>query len=382
MKKRLFSLLLVLCMVMSLFVACGEKKDDDDKDDNGKTNAKTESVSDVVEQMSDFKKGSFEMGMDIALTGTMAQNMTASVFGKVDGQNASLGMSLKGTVEGMAVDFTVDELLIVADNIAYINLGAIVDIVKSLDAETAAMFDGLDLKWFALPLPDEYTQSTTGTISAEAQKAAADFLKDLIATGKQDGMKVTFSQASEVQAAMEVVAVFLETKAESILNEVMGASDVTVDLNAYAQKLIDYYYDDLVEAAESMQMTKDDVDEMLEYVKAEDLNQYIDDVENEVEIPDSAELAQAAAEIRKAKESVTDDNIKNNSLTIEASQKGSTYRVAVSVVNTDGDDAGTVSVYYEISEDSVSVSAPKDVNSLTDLVAILISFAGSGDIDF
>ncbi|MDO4317482.1 MAG: hypothetical protein Q4C48_04655 [Lachnospiraceae bacterium] len=384
MKKRLFSLLLVLCMVMSLFVACGEKKDDDDKDKDGNgTAAKTESVGDVVEQMGNFKKGSFEMGMDIALTGETSQKVTASLFGKVDGQNASLGMTLKGTVEGVAMDFSVDELLIVADGIAYINLGGVVDIAKALDEEVAALFDGVDLKWFALPLPDEYTQSTTGTISADAQKAVMDFFKDLVATGKQDGMKVTFSQASELQAAMEVIAVFLETKAESILNEAMSASsDATIDLNAYAQKLIDYYYDDLVEAAESMQMTKDDVDELLNQLKAEDLNSYIEDADTEVELPDSAELAQTAAEIRKAKESITDEDLAGGSVTIEGSQKGSTYRVSASVINTDEESAGTVSVYYEVSEESVSVSAPKDVNSLTDLVEILINFAGSGDLDF
>lgn len=381
MKKRLFSLLLVLCMVMSLFVACGEKKDDDDKDADGKT-TKAESASEVVEAMSGFKKGSFEMGVDMALT-AQSQNLKASVFGKVDGQNASVGLTMKGSVEGQELDFTVDEMFIVADGIAYINLGAIVDLVKSVDADTAAMFDGLDLKWFALPLPDEYTKTSNGTISAEAQKAAMDFLKDLIATGKQDGMKVTFSQASELQAAMEVVAVFLETKAESILNEVMSASsNTTIDLNAYAQKLIDYYYDDLVEAAESMQMTKDDVDALLEQVKAQDLNQYIESAGNEVEIPDSAELAQMAAEIREAKESITDEDMTGGSISIEASQKGSTYRVEASVVNTDGDDAGTVSMYYELSEESVSVSAPKDVNSLTDLVAIIMGLAGSGGIDF
>ena len=182
---------------------------------------------------------------------------------------------------------------------------------------------------------------------------------------------------------MEVVAVFLETKAESILNEVMSASsNTTIDLNAYAQKLIDYYYDDLVEAAESMQMTKDDVDALLEQVKAQDLNQYIESAGNEVEIPDSAELAQMAAEIREAKESITDEDMTGGSISIEASQKGSTYRVEASVVNTDGDDAGTVSMYYELSEESVSVSAPKDVNSLTDLVAIIMGLAGSGGIDF
>lgn len=377
MKKKLFSLLLVLCMVMSLFVACGDKKDDDKDKDKA---SKAESVSDVIESVNGFKKGSFEMGMKMSFENTSMPNLTASFTGKVDGNNASLGMKINGNVEGVALDFSVDEVIVVADGIAYINLGAIADIAEKVaGTELSSLLGDTELKWFALPLPDEY--NTTTSVSADAQKAATDFLNDLIATGKEDGMKVTFSEAEQMKAALEVIAVFLETKAPSLVTEAAG-SNTTIDLNAYVTKLIDYYYDDLVTAAESMQMSKDDVDTLIAQIKAEDLNQYLDEVETEV--PDSAEFAQMAAEVRKAKDSVTDEGMKGGRLTVEASAKGSTYRIAASVVNEGDEDAGEVSLYYEVSEESVSVSAPKDLNTLSELAAILINIGLSqnGGTDF
>lgn len=377
MKKKLFSLLLVLCMVMSLFVACGDKKDDDKDKDKA---SKAESVSDVIESVNGFKKGSFEMGMKMSFENTSMPNLTASFTGKVDGNNASLGMKINGNVEGVALDFSVDEVIVVADGIAYINLGAIADIAEKVaGTELSSLLGDTELKWFALPLPDEY--NTTTSVSADAQKAATDFLNDLIAAGKEDGMKVTFSEAEQMKAALEVIAVFLETKAPSLVTETAG-SNTTIDLNAYVTKLIDYYYDDLVTAAESMQMSKDDVDTLIAQIKAEDLNKYLDEVETEV--PDSAEFAQMAAEVRKAKDSVTDEGMKGGSLTVEASAKGSTYRIAASVVNEGDEDAGEVSLYYEVSEESVSVSAPKDLNTLSELAAILINIGLSqnGGTDF
>ncbi len=375
MKKRLFSLLLVLCMVMSLFVACGDKKDKDKDEDKA---SKAESVSDVIESVNGFKKGSFEMGMKMSFENTSMPNLTASFMGKVDGNNASLGLKVNGNVQGVALDFSVDEVIVVADGIAYINLGAIADIAEKVaGTDLSSLLGDTELKWFALPLPDEY--NTTATVSEDAQKAAMDFLKDLIATGKEDGMKVTFSEAEQMKSALEVVAVFLETKAPSLMTETAG-SNATIDLNAYVAKLIEYYYDDLVTAAESLEMSKDDVDAMIAQIKAEDLNQYLDEVETEV--PDSAEFAQMAAEVRKAKDSITDEGMKGGNLTVEASAKGSTYRISASVVNEGAEDAGEISLYYEVSEDSVSVSAPKDLNTLSDLAAILINLSQSGDLDF
>lgn len=384
MKKRLFSLLLVLCMVMSLFVACGDKKDDDDDEDKASKGedkvTKVESVSDVIESVNGFKKGSFEMGMKMSFENTSMPNLTATFMGKVDGNNASLGLKVNGNVQGTALDFSVDEVIVVADGIAYINLGAIVDIAEKVaTTDLGSLLGDTELKWFALPLPDEY--NTAATVSEDAQKAAADFLNDLIAAGKEDGMKVSFSEAEQLKAALEVIAVFLETKAPSLMTEV-ASSNTTIDLNAYVTKLIDYYYDDLVTAAESLEMSKDDVDTLIAQIKAEDLNKYLDEVETEV--PDSAEFAQMAAEVRKAKDSVPDEGMKDGSLTVEASAKGDTYRIVASVVNEGGEDAGEVSLYYEVSKESVSVSAPKDLNTLSELAAILINIGLSqnGGTDF
>ena len=377
MKKKLLALFLILCMAMTMFVACGEKDSDDDDEDDGKKTeisnddgGKADSVGDIMDQVQNITSATFDMGIKLSMPG---QELTMSLFGATDSENASVGANVQADMEGNEINLAIDEIIVVADGVAYVNAGELLDFVMTFDAEAADALSIIEVDWFAVPLPDEYAKSTQ-TISEESQKIATELIKDLAAAGEQSGTKVTFSTAESVKNALEVMAVFLETDAEKFFAEVVDStSEVPIDMNAYAEKLLDFYYDDLVELAEMMGMSKSDVDEAIEEVKGQDLNQYVEDAfEAEVEVPSSAELAQMAAQLREAKESLTDEMMEGISLTIEASKDGDTYRVDAMLSAEQEGEKVEMNAYYEIVSKSVNVSAPGNVTSLKDLLGNLL----------
>lgn len=393
MKKKLFSLILILCMVMSLCAGCGDK-DDDDEDSDGKgsgpSSKKPTTVQEVVTQMQGVKSGSFRFGMDATVPET---TMNCSINSKISGENCSLGMKITAEVEGKSVAIDIEEVLVVVDKILYVNLQGLLDAVldnaeltSEINDNAQVVFEKLkDVKlgWFAIPLPDDY--KVENMQPENIQKIAEKLINDLLSKGTADGMKVTFDKIEQIQAMMEVIAVFIETDMSKVFDESLKF-DFDVDLNKYAEKLIDYYYDDAVATLEELNagISKEQIDEMIKQVKEQDLNQLLEQLKENsdvtAEVPDAAELASMASEVRNVAKRL-DGKEMPGQLVVEASAKGDVYRTDVKLDVTEEGESGNITIYYEIDSSKPSISAPSKVLSLKDIadevMNVLMSMAGA-----
>lgn len=380
MKKRIFSLILVLCLVMSLFAGCGSK--DKKKGDKNSDEPDVETAQGTIEKIASIKDGTFETGMKIEVPGA---NLDYVITSKVSGEDCAVGIKMTGTAQGQNVNINLPDVLILANKMVYFDLNAIKKLIvdnASIAGEEGEQFvdmlKDVNLGWFRIPLPDD--MSTTNTASSDVKKSVEKLLKDILATGKEDGTTVTFDSADQIKAAMNVVAVFFETDMVKIMQEVGKMETSTIDMNKYFQKILDTYYDELVEAMESLEMDKSMIDTYVDQIKGQDLNAMMKDfMENSApaELPDDTELAGIARDIRKAADSVTDVP---GSVKIATSANGNTYRADVALDITEGGQTVKGTIWYQATEGGASISAPTNVLKLKDIVdqlfEVVMSVAG------
>ncbi len=370
MKKRIFSLILVLCMVMCLFAGCGskdKKKGSSDKDDKGPD---TNTAQGTVEKMASIKDGTFEMGMKAEGGG---MDLEYTITGKVAGQNCALGLKVKGKVQGQDINLDLGELLVVVDKTAYIDLNAI----KKAVADNAAIADeegkqiadllkDTQLGWFKLPLPDD--MKANNTVSEETRKSTEKLLKDILSKGKEDGTTVTFDEAEQLKGALEVVAVFFETDMSKILKEATKVNTSSIDMNKYVQKILDVYYDEMVEAADSLGMDKAQLDAYVDQIKSQNLNELMKDAMDgagAAELPDDTDLASMASEIRKVADAIKE---MPGSIKLATSANGDTYRVSANIDLEEDGKTVKGDIWYQVTEGGANISVPSNVMKLKEIV--------------
>ena len=380
MKKKLTALLLVLVMVMTCFVACGDKDKKKDKE------TKKSSYKDIYEMLEDIgkiNKGTVSIAADFDLgqTGNGKISLTVGTDGK---GNATLGASIKADVKDAKIDFSVDDLMVVKDKMMYLNLGGIVKAVASIEPDAAKMLGDIELDYFAVPLPDDLETKTVDSVKNDGMKLVVDFLKKALADAKISGegteFTVEFPDVKSYQTVLNTLADYLEKDVlDTVKNSTKDSDLKNIDLNKYVEKLINYYYDDIVELAGALEMDKAQVDELIAEIKKQDMSELVEseagDLVDTEEI--EAKLKEAAAEVRKLATELTEDDVKGMDIKLNVKSVDGGFKIkGTMVASKDGKEA-KIDATIRISEDVPTISAPSKITKLRDFKPLISMFMGS-----
>lgn len=280
MKKRFFALFLILALALTGLTACGSK--DKDKDKNKAKNYKD--VYEIIEAVAEMKKGTATISFDADLGGMGFAKLTLTV--KNDGKNNSaISVAVDGDMDGTKISAELEDAMIVKDNTAYINFGGAIKSMLSIPGaevpeEAKKQLDDMKLGFFAVPLPDvDYSKFTSSFDNVTDMFTAflKNALKDAKVSGEDNEFTIAFKDAAAYKGVVNAVADFVEKDAMKLMNDKSNVEAIkTIDLNAYAKKVIDFYYDDAVEVAKVFDIDKSMIDSLADEVKKMDLNQYRD----------------------------------------------------------------------------------------------------------
>ena len=380
MKKKLTALLLVLVMVMTCFVACGDKDKKKDKE------TKKSSYKDIYEMLEDIgkiNKGTVSIAADFDLgqTGNGKISLTVGTDGK---GNATLGASIKADVKDAKIDFSVDDLMVVKDKMMYLNLGGIMKAVASIEPDAAKMLGDIELDYFAVPLPDDLETKTVDSVKNDGMKLVVDFLKKALADAKISGedteFTVEFPDVKSYQTVLNTLADYLEKDVlDTVKNSTKDSDLKNIDLNKYVEKLINYYYDDIVEIAGALEMDKAQVDELIAEIKKQDMSELVEseagDLVDTEEI--EAKLREAAAEVRKLATELTEDDVKGMDIKLNVKSVDGGFKIkGTMVASKDGKEA-KIDATIRISEDVPTISVPSKITKLRDFKPLISMFMGS-----
>lgn len=380
MKKKLTALLLVLVMVMTCFVACGDKDKEKDKE------TKKSSYKDIYEMLEDIgkiNKGTVSIAADFDLgqTGNGKISLTVGTDGK---GNATLGASIKADVKDAKIDFSVDDLMVVKDKMMYLNLGGIMKAVASIEPDAAKMLGDIELDYFAVPLPDDLETKTVDSVKNDGMKLVVDFLKKALADAKISGedteFTVEFPDVKSYQTVLNTLADYLEKDVlDTVKNSTKDSDLKNIDLNKYVEKLINYYYDDIVELAGALEMDKAQVDELIAEIKKQDMSELVEseagDLVDTEEI--EAKLREAAAEVRKLATELTEDDVKGMDIKLNVKSVDGGFKIkGTMVASKDGKEA-KIDATIRISEDVPTISVPSKITKLRDFKPLISMFMGS-----
>lgn len=379
MKKKITALLLVLVMVMTCFVACGDK----DKKDEEKKKSSYKDIYEMLEDIGKVDKGTVTLSADFDL-GQEGNGKITVTLGTDGKGNASIGASVKADVKDAKLDFAVDDLMVVKDKFMYLNLGGILKAVSGIEPDAAKMLGDIELDYFAIPLPDDLETKTVDSVKNDGMKLVVDFLKKALADAKISGedtdFTVEFTSVKSYQTVLNTLADYLEKDVlDTVKNSTKDSDLKNIDLNKYVEKLINYYYDDVVELAGALEMSKEDVDKMIEEIKKEDLNQALESEAGEIVDLEEIEgkLKEAAAQIREEANNLTEEDIKGIDLKFNVKSVDGGFKLkGTMVASKDGKEA-KIDATVRISGDVPTISAPSKITRLRDFKPLISMLLGS-----
>jgi hypothetical protein len=395
--KKFMAIFVASSMMLSL-AACGDSTSDDDKDvktdaseskaddssDSSDSNTddssdssssdskKADNIYDALALGDNYTTGNYSFNCSIkGDTEGEAVDLAIGLDGKVDGDNATYGISIKGSYEDTDIDYTFPDVITLADGVLYIDLDSIINAAGLADTEFGA---------FGIPMPDVEVSNTE-----DVQATATDFLKAAFdgIDASQDGteFKIEVTDAESYQKVATNVMNYINDNKDDIQKIYDNAIDSTsnFDTAKYIETLADYYKDDIISAAGLLgyEISADDydsyADEAVEEVKNE-----LDDLEDEA---DSAEvdIFEDWDNVMEQFNGLDWDNFAEefaegtmkSSLVVDAND--SAYKVSF-VFNFDYDDVVMdVAIDFGMDVDDVSVGAPSNASSLTDIVNYVIN---------
>ncbi|MBO4697743.1 MAG: hypothetical protein J5643_10790 [Lachnospiraceae bacterium] len=382
MKKRMIALLMILVLGLSCLTACGDK-DDDEKKGKKKSAKSYETVYDVVDAMQEFKKGTviLTIDADAGEDGIIKGTINAVCDGK---GNFKLGIAADVNTKDQKFSVSADDILIVKDKMAYINLGAILKAADMIAGEgISEMFADMKLGYFAIPLPDDLdtaaafdTVNTTVSGTGDFLRAA---LKDAEVKGEDGDFTVKFTNAQSYKTFIGATADYIEKKTPELTKAVNTEDLKKIDLNAYVKKLLDYYGEDINILAGAIGIEQAQVDALIEQIKAQDLNAALAGaVDEKLGNTDAlkSELAEAVTELRKTAEQITDEQVKDQQLEFNVKVTDAGYKIKGNAVLKENNKEVKIDYSVRISEDVSSISAPSDITRLRDFKDLVASLGG------
>lgn len=382
MKKKLVALFMVLVLAIGCLTACGDKDKDEKK--------KTKNYDDVYEMlgaMADFTKGTATMSCDLDMGQKGNAKLTVTLVNDGKG-NYKVSAAIDMDTEEAKVNADVDDLLIVYDKMLYINLGGILKAATSYEPEIGEMFTDIKLAYFAVPLPDDLDTSKTSEAIGKLMTVFTKFLKKGLKDAKVGGEDNEFTIELKDAAAYRT---FFAEAADFVENDVadmcaQGMEDIkssSVDMNAYIEKLINYYYNDIVELAGAFGAEKADIDSFIDELKNKDATEEIGDLASgflggEMDADSiKEEMKKAADEMRASMEKVTDEELEayQTKITVKTTDSGFKLKASIEGTSKEGDSM-KADVTIKISEEFDKISAPSDLTRLSDFKDLISQFAG------
>ena len=382
--KKSLTLLLVLCMVLGLLAGCEKDKD---KGGSSKPKIVKGSMQEMAEAMTKVDAGTARLEMDMLGMMTMTFDLTFDT--KAQKFAIGFGYSQKDYEGNEIRKIEPTEMLRVVGGNAYINLD------NSLTSEgiASAMGDrelGGDLKlgWFKIPLPDDLPKSSSDSLAFvnKLMTRLDGAFKSASVREEADGnCSYTFETAEDYKNLIIAVREFVDQDFKDLVknNGVNLQSSVEdIDMNAYANKLIDAYKDDVrsivEEYGDKLGVTKAQFDELMKEVEKQDFQalwkQY---VEKELSSSFTSEddidkiVDELIREIDRElqDEDFSGDKDTRTTVRIEADNEG--YTMGLRVAAKDDDRKGDFKLSLRLIPENASVSAPsgtKDLKELADLV--------------
>lgn len=382
MKKRMIAMLMILVLGLSCLTACGDK-DDDEKKGKKKSAKSYETVYDVVDAMQEFKKGTviLTVDADAGESGNIKGTFNLVTDGK---GNFKFGIAADVNTKDQKFNISADDVLIIKDKMAYLNLGALLKAVDMIAGESISeMFADMKLGYFAIPLPDDLdTANAVNTVSGTVS-GTGDFLKaalkDAEVTGEDGDFKIKFTNAQSYKTFINATADYIEKNSSEIAKSVNTDDLKKIDLNAYVKKLLDYYGEDINILAAAVGIEQAQVDALIAEITKQDLNAAlagaVDDKLGNTDAMKS-ELAEAVTELRKTAEELTDEQVQNMQLECSVKVTDAGYKIKGNAVIKENNKEVKVDYSLRISEDVSSISAPSDITRLRDFKDLLAGLGG------
>lgn len=380
MKKKLTALLLVLVMVMTCFVACGDK---DKKKEEEKKKSSYKDIYEMLEDIGKINKGTVSLSADFDLgqTGNGKITVTLGTDGK---GNATVGASIKADVKDTKLDFAVDDLVVVKDKMLYLNLGGVMKAISGIEPEMAKMLGDIELDYFAIPLPDDLETKTVDSVKNDGMKLVIDFMKKALAdakiTGEDTEFTVEFPDVKSYQTVLNTLADTLEKDVIDTVKKSAQDSDLkNIDLNKYVDKLINYYYDDLVELIGAVGMDKAQLDELIAELKKQDMSELAQSEAGDLIDTEEIEgkIKEAAAELRKMAEELTEEDIKDLNVKINVKSVDGGFKIRGTMEASKDGKAAKIDATIRISDDVPTINAPSKLTKLRDFKPLISMILGS-----
>lgn len=389
MKLRKYMMLLVMaCLMMFAFVACGDHDDDDDTPSIVKG-----SIEEMAEALHEVKAGTSTFEITLAKKDEEGKLSNQKLAGKIvfdrEANNYSLSLGFDGGSNSFVFNET--ELIRVVDNVLYFNLDAVGAVLKQfmLKAEgnaEAEKFVGDLTGWFAFPLPDEIE----GKANAFGSKIPfIDLIEAVVEgvtpAGEKGDYTITLKTADDYGKVVSAVKKYSDANLKNVLKSMSAsAGDVTkFDMNSYVKKIISTYNNDireyLREHGEEYGITEKDYDNALKSVEGQDFNklyeQYIaKSGGDQVSSLTDAQLDEVVGKVSKALDKAIgamtgDAKVPDSTIRFFADDEG--YVLDMKMIGDTRSGAGELGLVFRTNPSSASVKKPGNISGMKFILDIL-----------
>jgi len=262
--KKMLAMLLALVLCVGSLTGCGGK---------ARTDYPT-TLKATLEEMANIQKGDFKYTVY-----DTADNYECTISISKNEDNYVVS-EVKVKTENES--YTLKDVLKLVDNVLYLNLAELVKPMQQSedwkDSEYAEYVDKMELKWFAIPLPDEYGKRLPEMANAW-NAIVKDLFKTIGETGKEEGkvqdFHIVYPNAGAVGEAINMLAKNIEDNTP----ELPKIAEMAIDFNGtiYLKKIIDFYYEEFKAVLINQGYTEEDVEEMRDAYYGDDvLDQWLD----------------------------------------------------------------------------------------------------------
>ncbi|MCR5376594.1 MAG: hypothetical protein K6E71_07600 [Lachnospiraceae bacterium] len=274
-RKRICSILLMLVLSLTLLAGCGDKDESKKKKEKMPSIVKG-SVAEMLDAMIQTDSGTARLELT-------AGKQTVAVDFSFDRKTHDFNLGLKAAVKGKEIK---NDFFITKDNVEYINLEAILDVIAALDSadkvpdEVRNIFKG----WLALPLPKDLPDEFYAAGKASAfTNLFTKLVNALNAEGSDGDYTITAKTKDDYKKLLQIAQEFAEKDLRKNLSA--GADRLAaiqkMDCNAYVKDLIEFYKDDLYalvrQYGDRLGVTEDQLSALLDEAKRQDYNALLEE---------------------------------------------------------------------------------------------------------
>lgn len=382
--RRLMCFFLAIIMMFAL-TACGSDSGEKDEEAGG-AGAKVENVKDIYDAFalaSEYTKGDYKVEISFSAdVDGFEGSGSINASGKIDGNDMTVNVSADVDADGERVKIASSDLLIVKGDKAYIDFDAILELAE-INGSVGSV---------AFPLP-----KVDASAQKDYQKKVQDFSTGLL-KAMFDGVSVSQSgntytvelkTAEEYLAAVNGMIDYISANKNTI-NDIYKSSYSSVDIQEYLNTLIDFYRDDIKSLVKQMygeyadQITDEQIDQTIDQMKEQISNQLdLSEIEDELEDLDIFEYVDFD-ELKTAINSVSADELQEAideaglSVKFSVTAEEDRYEVNSTMgMEYEGEKVEMSMKYTFEADSSVSIKAPSNVASLTDVYEFFMEYAGS-----